>query len=62
MLMLRDQKRWMQLSRIKRAQVYSSKEREFVLGARAIVAGQRDTLLWSILPKRQSSLVLSSSS
>ncbi len=41
---------WMQLSRIARAQVYSLKEREFVLAARAIGAGHRHILLRSILP------------
>ena len=41
---------WMQLSRIVRAQVYSLKEREFVLAARAIGAGHRHILLRSILP------------
>lgn len=43
-------KSWMQLSRIVRAQVYSLKEREFVLAARSIGAGHRHILLRSILP------------
>ena len=41
---------WMQLSRIARAQVYSLKEREFALAARAIGAGHQHILLRSILP------------